>query len=33
VKWSRGIAIAVTVLVVVALVLGPLLDVLASIKL
>jgi len=33
VKWSRGIAIAVTVLVVAALVLGPLLDVLASIRL
>jgi hypothetical protein len=29
---SRGFAIAVTVLVVAALVLGPLLDVLASIK-
>jgi hypothetical protein len=33
VKWSRGLAIVVTVLVIAALVLGPLLDVLASIHL
>jgi hypothetical protein len=33
VRWSKGLAVALTVLVIAALVLGPLLDVLASIHL